>query len=143
MNIPTYDQWKKDTTLGITKPRSKVLQALDTAIEKYNKAKTQDNLWAIKNAFEEWKRSKGLAWDRSDRNKNNVITKLAFQLDQLDYRTYQITHMSIEELRALEYMKTERLKVITKLFLDTDGQAKPVVFKAANLPNALKKAREP
>ena len=108
MNIPTYEQWKKDTTLGITKPRSKVLQALDAAIEKYNKAKNQDNLWAIKNAFEDWKRSKGPAWDRSERNKNNVITKLAFQLDQLDYRTYQITHMSIEELRALEYMKSER-----------------------------------
>lgn len=142
MNIPTYDQWKKDTTLGITKPRSKVLQALDAAIDKYNKAKTQDNLWAIKNAFEDWKRSKGPTWDRSDRNKNNVITKLAFQLDQLDYRTYQITHMSIEELRALEYMKAERLKVITKLFLNADGHAKPVVLKAANLPNALTKARD-
>lgn len=142
MNIPTYDQWKKDTTLGITKPRSKALQAMDAAIEKYNKAKNQDNLWAIKNAFEDWKRSKGPAWDRSERNKNNVITKLAFQLDQLDYRTYQITHMSIEELRALEYMKTERLKVITKLFLDANGHAKPVVLKAANLPNALSKARD-
>jgi len=95
MNIPTYDQWKKDTTLGITKPRSKALQALDAAIEKYNKAKTQDNLWAIKNALEDWKRSKGPAWDRSERNKNNVIKKLAFELDQLDYRTYQITHMSM------------------------------------------------
>ena len=142
MNIPTYEQWKRDTTLGITKPRSKVLQALDAAIEKYNKAKIQDNLWAIKNAFEDWKRSKGPTWDRSERNKNNVITKLAFQLDQLDYRTYQITHMSIEELRALEFMKSERLKVITKLFLDANGHAKPVVLKAANLPNALTKARD-
>ena len=59
MNIPTYEQWKRDTSLGITKPRSGVLKKLDDGIEKYNKAKSQDNLWAIKNALEDWKRSKG------------------------------------------------------------------------------------
>lgn len=48
--------------------------------------------------------------------------------------------MSIKEFQALEFMKTERTKTITKLFLDEKGQAKPVVFKAANLPNALKAA---
>ena len=140
MNIPTYEQWKRDTSLGIMKPRSTQMQSLDSAIEKYNKTKNQDNLWAIKNAFEDWKQSKGAAWERSERNRNGAMKKLALELNQLDARAYQITHMSMAELQALEYVKAERTKTITKLFLDDHGQAKPVVFKAANLRNSLAQA---
>ena len=137
MNIPATDQWKQDTSLGIMKPRSGQLKSLDAAIEKYNQSKTQDKLWAIKNAFEDWKKSKGAAWEQSDRNRNGAMKRLASELNQLDDRTYQITHMSIEELKALEYVKAERTKTIKQLFLDDHGHAKPVVFKAANLRNAL------
>lgn len=140
MSIPTYEQWKKDTSLGILKPRSGLIQSLDSAIEKYNNAKTQENLWAIKNAFEDWRRSKGSSWEQSDRNRNGAVKRLANELNQLDYRTYQITHMSMQELQALEYVKAERTKTITKLFLDEHGHAKPVVFKAANLRSALTQA---
>ncbi|HVU45404.1 MAG TPA: hypothetical protein VHD85_04710 [Terracidiphilus sp.] len=140
MSIPTYEQWQRDTSLGITKPRSGLLKSLDAAIEKYNKAKTQDNLWAIKNAFEDWKRSKGNQWQQSDRNRNGAVTKLAADLDRLDSRTFQITRMSMAELQALEYMKAERMKTIQKLFLDAHGNAKPVVFKAANLQHAATQA---
>ena len=142
MSIPTYEQWKQETSLGVLKPRSGVLLSLDAAIDKYNKAKTQDNLWAVKNAFESWKRSKGNLWQQSDRNKNGAVTRLAADLDKVDSRTYQITHMSMEELQALEYVKAERMKTIQKLFLDAHGNAKPVVFKAANLQSAVKKAAE-
>ena len=140
LNIPLYEQWKKDTSLGFTQPRSSLMQALDKAIEQYNKVKNEDNQWAIKNAFESWKSSKGPAWEKSDRNRTRAITKLAFELDKLDYRTYQITHMSMAELQALEFVHKERTQTIKKLFLDGDGHAKPVVFKARNLPNALKQA---
>jgi hypothetical protein len=140
MNIPTYEQWKQDTSLGILKPRSALLQSLDATIEKYNKAKTQDNLWAIKNAFEDWKRSKGDQWQLSDRNRNGAVKRLAAELDKVDSRTYQITHMSVAELQALEYVKAERTKTIEKLFRDPNGNAKPVVFKAANLRHALSQA---
>lgn len=140
MNIPTYDQWKQSTSLGMMKPRSGLLLSLDQAIEKYNKSKTPENLWAIKHAFEAWKSSKGPAWEQSDRNRGGAVKRLAVELDGLDYRTYQITHMSMAELQALEIVHKERTKTIAKLFLDKDGNAKPVVFKAANLKNALKEA---
>ncbi len=142
MSIPTYEQWKQETSLGILKPRSGVLLSLDAAIDKYNKAKTQDNLWAVKNAFESWKRSKGALWQQSDRNKGGAVTRLAADLDKVDSRTYQITHMSMEELKALEFVKAERMKTIQQLFLDKQGNAKPVVFKAANLQSAVKQAAE-
>lgn len=142
MSIPTYEQWKRETSLGVLKPRSGVLQSLDAAIDKYNKAKNQDNLWAVKNAFEDWKRSKGNLWQQSDRNKNGAVTRLAADLDRVDSRAFQITHMSMEELQALEYVKAERTKTIQKLFLDAHGNAKPVAFKAANLQHAVKQAAE-
>jgi hypothetical protein len=140
MNIPTFEQWKRDTSLGILKPRSAVLQALDAAIDKYNRGRTPDNLWAIKNAFEDWKRSKGIQWQQSDRNKGGAVTKLAAELEKVDSRTYQITHMSMAELQALEYVKAERTKTIEKLFRDRNGNVKPVVFKASNLQHAASQA---
>lgn len=140
MNIPTYDQWKLDTSAGITQPRSSLMVAIDEAIIAYNASKKTDNLWAIKHALEAWKSSKGQAWQGSDRNRKGAITRLNFDLDGLDYRTYQITQMSMEELRALEYVHQERTKTIERLFLGKAGRAKPVVFKASNLRNALKEA---
>jgi len=142
MTIPNYEQWKRETSLGILKPRSAVLQALDTAIDKYSRAKTQDNLWAIKNAFEDWKRAKGPQWLQSDRNRNGAVKRLADDLDRVDSRTYQITHMSLDELKALEYVRAERTKTIQQLFLDKHGNAKPVVFKAANLQHAVRQAAD-
>ena len=138
MSIPTYEQWKQDTSMGVLKPRSGLLLSLDAAIDKYNKSKTQDNLWSIKNAFEDWKRSRGPGnqWLTSERNRCGAVKKLADDLDRLDPRTFQITHMSMDELRALEYVKTERMKTIQQLFLDKQGNAKPVVFKASNLQHA-------
>ena len=140
MSIPTYEQWKRDTSLGLLKPRSATLQSLDAAIDKYNKARTQDNLWAIKNAFEDWKRAKGPQWQQSDRNRNGAVKRLAVDLDRVDARAYQITHMSMAELQALEVVKAERTKTIRKLFLDSHGNAKQVAFKAANLQHAVTQA---
>ena len=76
-NIPTYEKWKSDTSLGITKPRSSLMVALDKAIEQYNKSKNTDNLWAIKHAFEAWKASKGTAWAQSDRNRTGAVKRLS------------------------------------------------------------------
>ena len=91
MSIPTYEQWKALTTdawkqttrLDIRSPQ---LQSLDATIEKYNKEKSQNNLSAIKNAFEVWKQSKGDQWQRSDRNKKGAMENLAAELDNVDSR---------------------------------------------------------
>jgi hypothetical protein len=44
------------TTLGITKPRSAQLKAVDQALLEYDKLKSYKNLWRLKIAFEDWKR---------------------------------------------------------------------------------------
>lgn len=133
MSIPTIDQWKKETALGIFQPRSSLLVALDKAIEHYNLSRKPDDRWPIKNAFEAWKASKGAGWEKSDRNRTGAITRLSGELDKLDYRIYQITHMPLVELQELEYMKKERAKVISNLFA-----GKEVKFKMASLPESLK-----
>jgi hypothetical protein len=134
MPIPSLQQWLNDTRLGVTRPRSAQLKAVDDAIAQYERARTQDNLFKIKHAFEDWKRYKGPAWKASDRNKAGAITRLDAELSRLaDYRTYQITRFSMEELQALAYVARERKKVIANVFA-----GKEVTFR--NSPKAMKDA---
>jgi hypothetical protein len=133
MLLPTYQQWMNDTALGITKPRSSNLKALDTAIQQYELQKTQENFFLVKNAFESWKRSKGGAWESSERNKRFAVSKLSDALDKAGYRTFQITHFSMQELMALQYVQKERKRVIANLF-----QGKEVSLKAARMKEAVK-----
>ena len=67
MGIPTHKQWMQDTAAGFTSPRSPRLKALDDAIMQYDKTKNPKDVWKIKNAFEDWKRYKGLTWDKGVR----------------------------------------------------------------------------
>jgi len=138
MSIPSYDKWMIDTNLGITKPRSSRLKAVDEAILKYGTAQNQDNLWRLKNAFEDWKRSKEDGWEKSARNRNFIITNLDLELNNLaDYRTYQITHFSMDELISLQYMAKERKKVIENIFRN-----KTVNFKLAKLKDQAIAAKD-
>jgi hypothetical protein len=128
MGIPTYTQWLQDTSLNVLKPRSSQLKAVDEAIQEYEKARNEKNLWRIKNAFEDWKRYKGMTWERSERNTRRAITVLNFELQKVaDSRTYQITHFSMEELIALSHVAKERKLVLGKMFA-----GKEVSFKAVN-----------
>jgi hypothetical protein len=129
--IPGYQQWMNETGLGITKPRSSLLKTLDATIQQYDLQKNQQNLFKIKNAFEDWKRSKGTG--DSERNGKGAITRLEGALSTADYRTFQITKFSMEELRALQYMNTERKRVITNVF-----QGKEVNLKAARLSETVR-----
>lgn len=133
MFLPAYQQWMNDTALGITKPRSTALKALDAAIQQYESKKTQENLFAVKNAFESWKRTKGGTWEASERNKRFAVTKLNDALESADYRTFQITHFSMQELMALQYVQKERKRVIANLF-----HGKEVSLKAARMKDAVK-----
>ena len=82
MPIPSHQQWMNDTKLGITKPRSSQLQAVDEAIRQYERSKSQENLWKIRNAFDDWKRAKG-NWEASDRNEGRAMTRLDRELNRL------------------------------------------------------------
>ena len=119
MPIPSHQQWMSDTNLGFGKPRSAPLKALDNAIQQYERAKSQEALFQVKNAFEDWKRSKGANWKASDRNRRGAVTRLDQELGRVaDYRTYQLTNnrFTMEELQALAYIARERKKVIANVF---------------------------
>jgi hypothetical protein len=134
MSIPSYRQWLQDTGLNILSPRSQKLKAVDEALQQYERTRNERDLWRIKNALEDWKRYKGMAWDKSERNRNGAITKLNAELNKVaDYRTYQVTHFTIPELMALSVVAKERKKAITKIF-----ENKEVTFKAAKLKDQLK-----
>ncbi|MCU1291226.1 MAG: hypothetical protein JWP08_76 [Bryobacterales bacterium] len=137
MPIPSYQQWMNETALGITNRRSSTLKAVDAAIQQYDLQKTHQNLFKIKNALEDWKRSKEGAWQSTERNKKLAISRLDEDLSQADYRTYQITRFSMQELIALQYVHKERKRVITTVF-----QGKEVTLKAARLKDVVRSASQ-
>ena len=138
MAIPSHWQWMQDTAGGFTKPRSAKLKVVDEAILQYERTKNSNDIWRIRNAFEDWKRSEGPTWDKSLRNRTGAVTRLNVELDKsADYRTYQITHFTMQELMALQFVAKERKKVIATIFED-----KEVTFKAAKLKEQLKKSAD-
>lgn len=67
MGIPTLQQWLADTALRT--PRSSEMKAVDKAIENYNKSRTPENIGLIRVALAKWIKSKGPAWENSERNR--------------------------------------------------------------------------
>lgn len=136
MPIPSLQTWLTETKLGVLKPRSSQLKAVDDALQQYERARNENNLFKIKNAFEDWKRSKGPTWKTSDRNKGGAITRMDQELSKVaDYRTHQLTggKFTMQELQALAFMGAERKKVIANVF-----KGKEVTFR--NSPKAVKEA---
>jgi len=125
-----------ETKLGVMRPRSSQLKAVDDALQQYDRARNDNNLFRIKNALEDWKRSKGAGWKASDRNKGGAITRLDQEMAKVaDYRTHQLTgnRFTMQELQALAFMGSERKKVIANTF-----RGKEVTFR--NSPKAVKDA---
>ena len=136
MPIPSLQNWLNETKLGVTKPRSSQLKAVDDAIQQYERGRNENNLFKIKNALEDWKRSKGPNWKTSERNRGGAVTRLDQELSKVaDYRTYQLTanRFTIQELQALAYMAQQRRAVIANVF-----KGKEVTFR--NSPKAVKEA---
>jgi hypothetical protein len=80
----TYEDWMRDTALGMMHPRSSELQAIDKALKEYHdKSKTEDAFIKLKAAFDNWVRAQERAkkiWTRSDRNKSGKVTELHDQI---------------------------------------------------------------
>lgn len=132
----TYEQWLQGTGLNVFKPRNSALKAVDQAILQYQQSRSENDLWRVRNVFEDWKRSEGPMWRSSERNRKQAITLLDRDLFKLtDARTYQLTHMRITELMALAEVAKSRKKVLESLFAK-----KQVTLKAAKLPGQLAKA---
>ncbi|HEV7915075.1 MAG TPA: hypothetical protein VGP22_15015, partial [Albitalea sp.] len=133
MPIPKHQAWMQATTLGVLRPRSTQLKAVDQALLQYETAPTQQNLFRVRNAFEDWKRFKGAAWQQSDRNRGGAMLQLNVQLAQLaSYTDYQAKHFTPQELQALSFMRRQRDQVIHGVFRDRE-----VTFKAAKLKDRL------
>jgi hypothetical protein len=75
-----------DRTSSVFKPRSKELQALDTAIANYHAAgvKTPQLLAEVKKQLDAWKRTQGAgdAWKSSTRNKDGYVELLTTQVEK-------------------------------------------------------------
>jgi len=136
MAIPKHQVWMQNTTLGVLRPRSTPLKAVDDAILQYERGPTQQALFRIKNAFEDWKRSKGIAWKQSDRNRTQAITQLDDELSKVaSYGAFQAKTFTPQELAALAFMRQQRAQVIRSIF-----EGKKVTLKAAKLKERLSKA---
>lgn len=134
----TYEQWLRDTELNVFKPRSSPLKAVDDAIRQYQQSRSEADLWRIRNAFEDWKRSEGRGWEASGRNRKLAITRLDRELAKgADARIYQITHMNTAELMALAQVARHRKRALEIIFAD-----KQVTLKAARLKDKLAEAGE-
>lgn len=75
MTMPTYDEWKKRTARGIFTPRSKKLEAVDTAYKAYDKDKSPTNKATLRTKLKEWMDSKD-DYTISTRNKDGVVDEV-------------------------------------------------------------------
>jgi len=99
MAMMSYDQWMKDTAV-FAKVRSKELVAVDKAMQNYHAGgATPEGKQQLKDAFETWKRSKGVSWRSSDRNKLRAIEKLDVELN-----VQKVTVLDQKELEALRFI---------------------------------------
>jgi hypothetical protein len=123
--IPSFDQWKQDT-YSLLHARSDFLVAVDTAIEAYDKAKSEPAKAALKTAFDRWRfeqSKQGKDWKKSVRNEKGACTSLYRALNDLDKRK-----LSPEEVEAMRYIAHAQAMALQKQF---DG--KQLQFKATTL----------
>jgi hypothetical protein len=113
--IPTYDQWMKDTH-SLIRPRSEFLKKLDDAVKTQNKE-------AIKVALDRWKfeqSKQGKDWRKSVRNEKGAATNLYRAVNDLDKR-----NMTEEDLEALKYISRQQALALQKQFLGVQLRFKP------------------
>ncbi len=117
--IPTLNAWLESTKLGWNHPRSSEMKAIDKAIDTYWKGgggaspAVATNLRNIRLALEAWKKTKGGAWESSDRNKPPA--KPISALDQA-LKSATSGGLSSEEKAALDYIAQDRERRIRQVF---------------------------
>lgn len=73
----TYKSWKERTFVATNiSGRSKQLKTVDSYLKTYLENRTPTNYQPLMQAFEAWKKTKGLSWMNSSRNKKGAITDL-------------------------------------------------------------------
>ncbi|RDH83851.1 MAG: hypothetical protein DIZ80_06870 [endosymbiont of Galathealinum brachiosum] len=73
----TYDGWKDRTFVATNiTGRSKQLKTVDSYLKAYLDNRTPTNYQPLLQSFEAWKKTKGISWKNSSRNKKGAITEL-------------------------------------------------------------------
>jgi hypothetical protein len=101
----SYEQWMRGTQLGITKPRSTQLKAVDNALKQYDRLRTKKQLEYLQYAFYIWKGSKGSGWKESERNRTGMVTDLDDMLK-----------MPVTNLTPMEMILQDYQSNLNKLF---------------------------
>jgi len=115
----TYEQWIKGTKLGLTKPRSAQLKAIDETLRQYDRLRTNNQLEYLSYAFSIWKGIKGLNWEKSSRNKNGMVTALDKML-----------RLPKSELTPMEFVLNEQRNRLNTLFRQRELVNKPSNLKS-------------
>ncbi len=107
--IPTLQDWKAQTELGITKPRSKLFKAIDDRIEEYNKTPTPEKATQIRIALTRWMQNEGANWEADPRNKPPArpITALMGTLESM---RLPLESKDVEILRAIANDRPARMR---------------------------------
>jgi hypothetical protein len=115
MPIPRYQDWMRSTALGLSKPRSLALRAVDSALQEYEKNERNPSarskkLSELRLALNEWVHEKGSGWRNSERNKapGYPISSLYEALNSQP----QFTPADIEAFRHQDIMRRLRIKQI-------------------------------
>lgn len=138
-NIPTLKDWKQQTELGITKPRSRLFKLIDDAIEKYNKAPSPDNATRIRIALMRWMQNENQNWETDARNKlpARPITSLMGTLEsmRLPLDTADVAILreiaSSRPMRMRQMFGGKKLKLRLALSVEKMGQAAKELYDEA------------
>lgn len=114
-DLMSVDEWKFFTELGLLKPRSAKLKAIDKALEAYGKAKSQAGVDLIKKLLDEWVAEKGgydSSWMRESDGRNRLGAISALK-DQLSGRIVRLTR---DDKLALAYIEEQYNLYVDNLF---------------------------
>lgn len=115
MPIPTYEAWMEDTALGLMKPRSSALKAVDESIRNYWAAPQGDrnrHAAEIRRNFQAWLKLKGGDVFNSERNHSLALSALQRAIDELQLRD----GISPEEREAHRWYEQQRRERMARIF---------------------------
>ncbi len=120
--VMKYETWMEQTKLGLTKPRSDELKAIDEALKAHDSVPSDDNLRKLRIALHKWKMSKGFggsvpAWKSAERNRKGAVELL----DQQVHFTKKPNQAVLDDLAELPFYGVESL---------ADEKARDVLRKA-------------
>ncbi len=141
--IPTLKDWKQQTELGITKPRSKLFKLIDDAIEAYNKAPSVEKATQIRIAMMRWMQNESQNWEVDPRNKPPVrpISSLMKTLESMRLPLDSKDVAILREIAATQPTRLRETFVGRKIKLRMVLTVEKMAQAAGELRDELKRQR--